>query len=186
MGLYQAIGYHGTDKSVADDIVNNGFTCKTNKEHWLGDGIYLYQDIELAKWWTTNPTKKHGIEIKEPVIIECHIEVDEDKVLDLTTLQGYKNYVEKYNSFFNVWAYRAKSNSKVNFNQLRCAFFNIILLSNDIDMIIAPFILPDQPYMPQYFSNTYANEMHILYPEIQICIAEEEQQIIKKREIHRL
>lgn len=183
MGLYQTIGYHGTDMSVAEDIVKDGFTCKTNKEHWLGDGIYLYQDIELAKWWTTNPTKKHGMEINKPVIIECQIEVEDDKVLDLCSLQGYKSYIEKYNSFFNTWAYHAKAYSKVNFNQLRCAFFNFILLTSDIHMIISPFILPDQPYMPQYFSDIYANKMHILYPEIQICIAEAEQDIIKKKTI---
>ena len=186
MGLYKITAYHGTDLSVAEEIVNNGFSCKTNKEHWLGDGIYLYQDKMLAEWWTTKPTNKHGMEINQPTIIECHIEVEDHKVLNLCTLQGYKSYIEKYNSFFNTWSYQAKPYSKVNFNQLRCAFFNMIFLSSDIQMIVAPFILPDQPYMPQYFSDLYANKMHILYPEIQICIAETEQEIITEKIIHEL
>lgn len=181
MGIFETKGYHGTDSKVVNNILNNGFTCKTSKEHWLGDGIYLYEDKKLAEWWTTNPTEKHGIIIEKPAIIECYIEVEEDKVLNLCTLEGYERYVRKYNSFFNDWAYRAKPQEKVNFKQLRCAFFNLILLSSDIDLVIAPFILPDQPYMPRYFNDIYANNMHILYPEIQLCIAESRQEIIKKK-----
>ncbi len=182
--MFKITAYHGTDLSVADDIKRNGFHCKSNNEHWLGDGIYLYTDRSLAEWWTTNPTKKHGVDVKNPIIIECHIEAEEDKVLNLCTLQGYKRYIEKYNSFFGKWAYQSKPQEEVNFEQLRCAFFNLILLSNDIHMIIAPFVLPDRPYMPQYFNDQYANKMHIMYSEVQICVFESKQDIIKNKIVH--
>ena len=65
--------------------MRGGFRCKPNKEHWLGEGIYFYTDKSLAEWWTTNPTKNHGIEITVSAIIECLIEVPNDKVLNLCT-----------------------------------------------------------------------------------------------------
>ena len=186
MSVCKIVGYHGTDKSVADDILKKEFHWKSNKEHWLGDGIYLYSDMELAKWWTTNPTKKHGMDIKNPVIIECNIEVDEDKVLNLCTLKGYEEYVSLYNNFFGQCIHKIKKNEEIDFRQLRCAFFDCLLLSCDVDVIIAPFILPDQPYMPQYFDTEHANAMHITYPEIQICISPDKQQIIKSKRVYSL
>ena len=102
MGTFNLTAYHGTDKSVANDIVTSGFRCKPNKEHWLGEGIYLYIDKSLAEWWTTKPTKKHGIDITEPVIIECAVEANEDNVLNLCTLDGYTKYVNLYNTFFGI------------------------------------------------------------------------------------
>lgn len=183
MGTIKMTVYHGTDQSVAQDILRKGFQCKENKEHWLGEGIYFYTDKSLAEWWTTNPTTKHGMEIKKPAIIECTIEVDDDKVLDLRSLKGYEKYVDLYNSFFRQWAFHSKPNEEVKFKQLRCAFFNYLLLMFDVEMIIAPFVLPDQPYMPQYFNEQYANNMHILYTEIQVCVAEEKQHIIKNKNV---
>ncbi len=186
MATFKITAYHGSDLSVAEDIVRDEFHCNSNKEHWLGDGIYFYIDKNLAEWWTTKPTNKHGMEIKEPVIIECAIEAEEDKVLNLCDLQGYKKYVDLYNSFFKTWAFQAKPQEEVNIKQLRCAFFNFLLLIYDIDMIIAPFILPDQPYMPRYFNDQYANNMHISYCEVQICVAENHQHIIKNKVVHEL
>ncbi len=182
--MKRIIAYHGTDQSVVDDIMRNGFKCKTNPEHWLGEGIYFYQDRSLAEWWTTNPTKKHGIEVTKPVIIECEIEVDNEKLLNLCSLSGYYKYVDIYNSFFRQWAYQSKPKEQVNFKQLRCAFFNYLHMLFDVDVIIAPFILPDQPYIPPYYNEQYADNMHIMYAEIQICVQETAQSCIKNKIVH--
>ena len=50
--------YHGTEFEIAQKICKEEFICKKNLEHWLGNGIYFYLDKPLAKWWTTNPSKK--------------------------------------------------------------------------------------------------------------------------------
>lgn len=181
MGTFKLIGYHGTDKGVAESIVHDRFRCKPNKEHWLGEGIYLYVDKSLAEWWTTKPTKKHGTEITSPAVIECSIETDEDRVLNLCTLDGYKEYVNLYNSFFRDWTYQLRPKNEVSFKELRCAFFNYVFLLYGIDIIIAPFVLPNQSYMPQYANEQYAKEMHILYTEVQVCIRESSQDIIKNK-----
>jgi hypothetical protein len=183
VGTFKLTGYHGTDKSVANSILNEGFLCKKNKEHWLGEGIYLYIDKSLAEWWTTKPTQKHGIDIKNPVVVECEIELDESRVLNLCSLDNYEKYISLYNSFFREWGYGYRPTGEVSFKELRCAFFNYVSLVFQIDVIIAPFILPNQPYMPQYANTQFANEMHILYTEVQVCIREDKQSIIKRKNI---
>jgi hypothetical protein len=37
--------------------------------------------------------------------------------------------------------------------------------------------------MPQYANTQFANEMHILYTEVQVCIREDKQSIIKRKNI---
>ena len=183
METFELTGYHGTDLGVANNIVKSNFSCKFNKEHWLGQGIYLYIDKSLAKWWTTKPTRKHGTEITNPAIIECKIEVDESKVLNLCTLEGYKKYIDLYNSFLQDWMSHRKSKNEISFKEFRCVFFNYVLIACDIDVIIAPFVLPDQPYMPKYANEQFGHEMHILYTEVQVCIKESKQYIIKSKTI---
>lgn len=186
MDIFKLTAYHGTDKSIAENIVHTGFRCKPNKEHWLGEGIYLYIDKSLAEWWTTKPTKKYGTNITKPVIVKCFIEVDQERVLNLCTLEGYKKYIDLFNTFFRDWTYNCRPQHEVSFKQLRCAFFNYVFLRFDIDMIIAPFVLPDQPYLPHYSKEKYGKEMHILYTEIQVCIREGAQSIIKDKSIIKL
>lgn len=175
--------YHGTDESVAQAIVENGFISRPNREHWLGEGIYFFLDKNLAEWWTTNPTKKSGMHIQTPVVIECTFEIETDKIFDLRNLTDYNNYVTNYNNFFCVWLKNAKG-IRMNTKKLRCGFFNFMWGAYEIDAIIAPFILPDQPYMPQYMDQELANEMHIIYPEIQMCIDPNSQNLITKKEYY--
>lgn len=35
------VGYHNTESDNVDDIIANGFVCKKNEKHWLGQGIYF-------------------------------------------------------------------------------------------------------------------------------------------------
>ena len=181
MGVFKITGYHGTDKSVADAILRDGFVCKQNTEHWLGNGIYFFADESLAKWWATNPTQKHGVRITEPAIIECLIEADEQRVLNLCSLDAYQPYVKRYNEFTKSWirAYRVKN--EINFRQLRCLFFDYLFTLYDIDVMIAPFLNPDQPYMPPFHDNSFSDQMHIMYTEVQICVHPEKQEVIKSK-----
>lgn len=46
------IGYHSTKKTSAKDILKDGFTASEAREgHWLGKGIYLYENIYYAVEW---------------------------------------------------------------------------------------------------------------------------------------
>ena len=42
------VGYHNTESDNVDDIIANGFVCKKNEKHWLGQGIYFFNDADTA------------------------------------------------------------------------------------------------------------------------------------------
>ena len=49
------IGYHGTCSKHKDSIESNGFDpakCNYRADHWLGQGVYFFDDYEKALWWS--------------------------------------------------------------------------------------------------------------------------------------
>lgn len=165
--------FHGTDLSVATDIINNGFQCKLSDEHWLGNGIYFYEDFSLAQWWTKNKTKKFSMNITNPAIIECKIKIASDRVLNLCELNGFKLYTELLDSFFSIHEKLGiRPKECIDVKKMRCIFFNFIFEMNKIDMIIAPFLKIDQPYFPKCEKELIFNRMNIMYTEKQFCLRE--------------
>ena len=127
------------------------------------------------------PTRKFGSEIKKAAIIECTICIDESRVLNLCTIDGYKKYIIMFNEFYKEQFYKHRAITEINFNKMRAIFFNYLKILDEIDLIVAPFLIPDQPYMPSETS-PYSPQMHIKYTEVQICLKEDKQQyIINKR-----
>ena len=51
---YEIVGYHGTTSSAQESIENHGLDpnlVEKRDDHWLGQGVYFYDDFDLAKWW---------------------------------------------------------------------------------------------------------------------------------------
>lgn len=184
MANCQFICYHGTDKNIADNIIKDKFIVKTNDEHWLGNGVYFYEDKSLAEWWTNRPTHKFGSEIKTPAILQCKINVSENRVLNLCSLDGYKKYASLFNNFFkeNIY-YKHRPDEELKISKIRSLFFNYLFLLDDIDLIVAPFVIPTQPYLPIIEKDLIAKKMNITYTEIQICLNSEKQNLIIEKNI---
>lgn len=71
------VGYHGTSRTKADQIMKNGFTF-SNENNWLGNGVYFWGDLdgyingyELACWWVRCVKK-----ISEGAVIKASISTD--------------------------------------------------------------------------------------------------------------
>jgi len=90
------IVYHGTLSTYKNSIINNGFIANFPKKgderwlqdnHWLGHGIYFYEDENLAIRWAElkakAKTKKFG-KLIDPVVMSATILVDdESKICNL-------------------------------------------------------------------------------------------------------
>jgi len=182
--------YHGTDFSSAQRICGDSFTCRKNSEHWLGNGVYFFTDKALAEWWTGNPTNKFSARIEDPAIVTCELTISSDYVLDISTLEGYKEYAALFDDFLGNYPDEAKRKMKDNIkikevrNQLRCAFFDYISLLYDKALIIAPFHLPGQPYLPK--EHEYLKEFCISYTEVQVCLSENRQEFIHNLRAERI
>lgn len=78
---YQTVGYHGTSTQNAQAILNDGFKASKGNAHYLGDGVYFYENSpEMAYEWCRGDgllKKKYAYY----AILRC--ELMANKVLDL-------------------------------------------------------------------------------------------------------
>lgn len=161
--------FHGTDLEAANNILREKkFEWKRNKEHWLGNGFYFYEDLSLAKWWTSNPSKKFGKKIIEPAILKCEITYNEDNICDLGKLEDYNFFLKNY---FDYFLCNLESGSKrhVNYKTHRCAYCDFFERRYEYDMIIGNFYLPDQPYLSEDYP-VFVNAIGLPYIEKQYCL----------------
>lgn len=167
--------YHGTDYDVAKIIISNGFKFKENNEHWLGNGIYFYNDISLARWWTEKPTNKFGTDIKVPGILRCILTIDKEKILDLRRLDHYIWFSDRYKEFYEsvinseIVIEKDEKSNEFKTKQLRCAFCDFLKNKFTIDALVGTFDLPEQPYLPCEYGTGF-NKFALHYIETQICV----------------
>ena len=83
-GIYQklpqiVLGFHGCDKSVAHEILNNPnahLKPSTKDYDWLGDGIYFWSnDPQRAYEWAIQTQKRNPAKIKDPAVIGAVIDL---------------------------------------------------------------------------------------------------------------
>lgn len=162
--------YHATDYKVTAKIEKDGFFCKPNKEHWLGNGIYFYRDYSLAEWWGTNPTNKFGTGISTPAVITCEIDESEHKILDLLRLEDYKIFCDEFEDIFLPLYSKYSDRKEIpDWKQVRCAFCDFMASVHKYDIIVGNFDKPDQPYQPKDTGELFKTFM-LTYTEVQICV----------------
>ena len=72
--MVQVLGYHGTTSKVAELILRNGFKPRHRSWHWLGQGVYFWQDAPQQAWeWAEQNAANAGL---EPAVIEAKIDLD--------------------------------------------------------------------------------------------------------------
>lgn len=165
--------FHGTDIRNVDSIIKSGFICKPNKHHWLGNGVYFYLDFSLARWWTTNPTNKFGVNIINAAIIKCKIKAKNDNVLDLRRLSDYTKFVDIYRNEFLPLLFHGDiysiHNEVIDTKTLRCTYCDYLNIKHKYKLIIGTFFLPTQPYMPAECGKFF-DTFDISYIESQLCV----------------
>mgnify|MGYP002512725055 CR=1 FL=1 len=160
--------YHGTDLKYAKAIKANGFIIRPSKEHWLGNGVYFFEDKSLAEWWTTNPTLKFGSKITIPVILKCKIDVDKNDILSLKSLNDYKFFTEEYKTF--LAKHKKDGTKKIPpISQLRCTFCDYLYESFEYKLLIGTFCKPNQPYLPKKYGKFFT-KFDLPYIETQYCV----------------
>ena len=192
-GFIQLEAFHGTDKKFVSGLINDKFIYKQNDEHWLGNGAYFFADYSLAEWWTTNPTSKFGVRVKDRAIIRCEITVQEDAVMDLRKLSDFNQFVDTYREEFHPLLMSGRivckgvdpdhidKDNKTATNRIRCFYCDYLKYRFPLKMIIGNFYKPDQPYLPTEYGELF-QKFDITYIETQMCIFDQTV-IIDKEEI---
>ena len=146
--------YHGTDYNHALSIQKEGFVIKPSIEHWLGNGVYFYVDDSLAKWWTSKPSKKFGVDVKESGLVICEVDIEHLSVLNLQKLSDYFTFCSLFKKEF--WPlYKSRAGKKpVHYKKIRCAYCDYLKAMYGYNAIIGNFYLPDQPYLSEEMGET--------------------------------
>lgn len=93
------VGYHGTSRRNCKDIIKNGFEASKTKEgHWLGKGIYFYENIYYAIEWGIIRfllgNNSYDNYKKQCSVIKGMLNCGEYEILDLNDPLGYSIYQE--------------------------------------------------------------------------------------------
>jgi len=75
------IGFHGCDKSVANDVINGNATliASQNDFDWLGHGVYFWENnpnraLEYAQMLKEHPERTRGV-VNEPAVVGAIIDL---------------------------------------------------------------------------------------------------------------
>jgi len=90
------IGYHGTSVECASLIMGTGFIPSKNQDDWLGHGVYFFINgiscpKSNAEEWAKNQAwdnDKKCYKYKTYSVIQAKVDVQNSKLLDLTTTDG--------------------------------------------------------------------------------------------------
>lgn len=77
-GTGLVIGFHGTDQSVVDNLIQGkgDLTIKANPYDWLGHGIYFWENSpSRAMEWAIELSRKPKTHIKKPAVVGAIIEL---------------------------------------------------------------------------------------------------------------
>lgn len=176
------IGYHGTCSKYRYNIEKNGLDpaeCKYRDDHWLGQGVYFFDDYEKALWWASTTSSQNGncggiifkscIEAADKEVLN----LDDNKQLDafmtetLKTLEEVKKSCPGKMPIFEDAKFRA-------------VFFDYYKIQNGISVIIGTFqkefagYTTKRNYSEKELQKKIMNIIGIKFNERQICVSKKE------------
>ena len=136
------IGYHGTCSKYRYNIEKNGLDpskCKHRDDHWLGQGVYFFDDYDKAMWWATSISSQNNN--CGGVIFQSHIEASDNEVLNLDDKKQLDAFITK--TMETLKEVEKSCDGKMPIFEdpkLRAVFFDYYKEKNKISVIIGTFL----------------------------------------------
>lgn len=185
INVKEIIGFHGTKLRFADSIISDNFKIaeiKSTDNHWLGHGVYFYEDYELAEWWAESKAKTHRKKYgsdDEASVIKARIIVnniiDLDNPFELNRFSGYCQEIEadivKSGTVldFVMGDHSEKGQIKAE-ERKRCFFMDAVKGVKGIDAIIYTFSKANPSYAASKYHKEVLEGLGLHYNEKQICV----------------
>jgi len=81
--IFQIIGYHVNDKERCYKFIEEReYLISSKDKHWLGDGMYFWDNKSSAKYWLKEKRRKESN--KEHIAISANISIHEENLLDVS------------------------------------------------------------------------------------------------------
>jgi hypothetical protein len=134
--------FHGTPKSRVKSILKKGFIISTSDTHWMGKGVYFYDERNRASLFVKK-VRKNAI----PAVVKAILEVKKEKILDLVNndidKMKFADFIKTQEPVYDN-SIRLKNSNMHNEKErdkciflLKCAIFDYYCLINEIELAIS-------------------------------------------------
>ncbi len=177
-------GYHGTGSHARKSIELRGLdpsATRSRSDHWLGQGVYFFEDIAQAKWWAENiSSKKHG---SFPVIYCANIVADENHVLNLDdnmVLAAFIRFIKDNLKEVDRLCKAEHQGAVIEDRQFRAIFFDYYKAVCGIKVVVFTFPKDFVRYVPNYptewskvsWQKNLLRTLNLSFKEKQICVSD--------------
>lgn len=192
MGDISLEGYHGTGSHAKKSIELRGLdpeATKPRSDHWLGQGVYFFEDISQAKWWAENISKRHG---SFPVIYSANIVAEESQVLNLddnVVLANFLQFIQENFKEVDNFCREEHNGAVLDAEQFRAIYFDYYKAVFGIKVIVFTFPKDFVRYVPNYptewsgvqWQKRLLRALNLSFKEKQICVSDKD--CIKNRRL---
>lgn len=135
------IGYHGTCLKYQSNIERNGLDpskCKHRDDHWLGQGVYFFDDYDKAMWWASSISSQNGN--CGGIIFQSNIEAPDEEVLNLDDNKQLDVFMTKtLETLKEIEKFCPGQMPVFEDANFRAVFFDYYKEQNEISVIIGTF-----------------------------------------------
>lgn len=176
------IGYHGTCSKYRKNIEEKGLDpseCKHRDDHWLGQGVYFFDDYHKAMWWADTISSKNGS--CGAVIFQSNIVASDEEVLNLDDKNQLDDFITKTIETLGDIEKNCPGQMPIfedaNF---RAVFFDYYKEQNEISVIIGTFQKEYAGYTTKRGRSEIELQKKLLdiigikFQERQICVSKKE------------
>ena len=164
------IGYHNTESNNVGDIIENGFKCKINEKHWLGQGIYFFDDSDIA--FLNIDMLDHEKDIKT---IAAEINVADSDFLNLDEAQKLNEFRKYFSQLYQkmqedgislVVKGKSKKDALLTY---RCFFLDLFKKEKGYKVVSKTFAKDNPPYAEKVMG--FETYFGLPFLETYICVS---------------
>lgn len=85
-----AVGYHGTDRCSVESILRDGLVASQGDDHWLGPGVYVFDDVSLTQEYAQDRYGISGTVIEVLYSLERQLDLTRYDVRLALSMYGQK------------------------------------------------------------------------------------------------
>ncbi|MCI9389043.1 MAG: hypothetical protein HFH54_05070 [Lachnospiraceae bacterium] len=178
----KAVGYHGTNSKYRDSIEKNGLDPRKSthrSDHWLGQGVYFFDDYRKAQWWaSTLLLKKREC---SRLVYKSVIEAPEEEVLDLDDNAQLDYFMtQTLKTVKEIEKERPGPMPVFDDKKFRAVFFDYFKEKNGMAVMMGTFTKSAAGYMAKRSRDELKRQKAIMdtiglgYKEKQICVSRKE------------
>ena len=182
------IGYHGTCSKHLNSIVKYGLDpakVKKRTDHWLGQGIYFYKDMQHAEWWAEDQCTKPYNRNTYPIIFRARLSAEKERILDLDESMQLDFFFDfMLQTWEEINEYYADEKPEFTPETFRAVYFDYFKQINNIAIIIYTFSKKIAGYGKRRgqkdikLIKDFSRIFGLTYHETQICVSDKSLSLI--------